>query len=353
MADIPEVDMNGQTLGGGGGSGVLPKIENDSNPNPNGAPRPPSTFPVVAPAPPAPPPPPPPPAPAARVDPDLLIPSNSMPDGSSFVTVACTRKDGTYINQYGVPGAHWYRLQEFHDPQWEWHESKEVSNCHNRILSKKNPAGKAGWVRDQYAGIFGVVFEQDSDVEENELDSICPEIVRLLDPNPGFPTTYVLIGWRLDPKDPENVTKCWEIRTDVRSLIKKNADRKIYQAACEAKRRYLAKEQREMTPDLLISPAELQQMRDEFKRGASVQRESRSNTPVQQDINTNPPSSTAALVSSRQNSLSPGAGLSLSDDMIQLLPQIVAEVVNLLLAKQGSGPALAPSHLRGRSVLVR
>lgn len=154
-------------------------------------------------------------------------------------TVGWTGQTGTkFINRYGKKSAARYRLEHFADNLYNEHDlpaEDNVSNQDNR-LSDQKIGTKWKYTRRHMRSIYGVAwmsagFEPSAD----DLELLNPDAARK-----RWVRTYILVAWEIPDKDGKLfVTMKWEPRSALRTRWGgKQADKAIYQAACEAEIRY-------------------------------------------------------------------------------------------------------------------
>lgn len=142
-----------------------------------------------------------------------------------------------YLNMYGKKSAARYRLEgsadsaEYEDTQ---PPKEKVSNPNNRYGDRLLDNGKFEFTKRHIHAIFGVAWEgAGTDDMDDDLDLIDPALVGTSEKR--WPITYVLIAWDISGE----ITKKWEPRQALRARWgKKDADKAIFSAACEAEGRY-------------------------------------------------------------------------------------------------------------------
>lgn len=154
-------------------------------------------------------------------------------------TVGWTGQTGTkYINRYGKKSAARYRLEFFADASYDEHDlpaEDNVSNQDNRLGDKK-VGTKWKYTRRHMKSIYGVAW-MSAGVDPSQDD------LELLDPSASrkrWVRTYILVAWEIpDEAGKLFITMKWEPRSVLRARWGgKQADQAIYQAACEAEKRY-------------------------------------------------------------------------------------------------------------------
>ena len=155
-------------------------------------------------------------------------------------TVGWTGGIGTkFINRYGKKSAARYRLQSFPDRLYNENNlpaEQNISNQDNR-LSDRKVGTKWEFTRRHLKSIYGVAWMTENDhPSQDDLDLLDPDASRK-----RWVRTYVLVAWEIPgPERGQFVTKMtWEPRSALRARWGgKQADKAIYQAACEAEKRY-------------------------------------------------------------------------------------------------------------------
>jgi hypothetical protein len=142
-----------------------------------------------------------------------------------------------YINMYGKKSAARYRLEgSASSAEYEAKQpsSEQVNNHHNRYGDRRHLDNKFEFTKRHILAIFGVAWEgAGTDEFEDDLDYIDPDLHK--GPGNKWPTTYVLIAWKVG----DETKKSWEPRQTLRARWgKKDADKAIFDAACEAESRY-------------------------------------------------------------------------------------------------------------------
>ncbi|KAF3031456.1 hypothetical protein E8E12_001078 [Didymella heteroderae] len=182
----------------------------------------------------------------------LFVPEEDVPEygapllkrpGSSTegdkTTVGWTGQTGTkYINRYGQKSAARYRLEFFADKSYDERDlpaEDNVSNQDNRLGDKK-VGTKWKYTRRHMKSIYGVAW-MSAGVDPSQDD------LELLNPNASrrrWVRTYILVAWEIpDETGKLFITMKWEPRSALRARWGgKQADQAIYQAACEAEKRY-------------------------------------------------------------------------------------------------------------------
>lgn len=158
---------------------------------------------------------------------------------SDKTTVGWTGQTGTkFINRYGKKSAARYRLEHFADNLYNEHDlpvEDNVSNQDNR-LSDQKIGTKWRYTRRHMRSIYGVAWMSAGfEPSVDDLELLNPEAARK-----RWVRTYILVAWEIPDKDGKLfITMKWEPRSALRTRWGgKQADKAIYQAACEAEVRY-------------------------------------------------------------------------------------------------------------------